>query len=216
MEVRWGRAHWTAPVHLYRDGADQRDVQSDYYRRRTELFKDEFDKGNVSLKLKRVEMLDQGAYTCSVRSGAQQDKTTIQIKVGAFGCQPTIHLEEHSYQGIRLACISDGWHPEPKVLWTDGEGKDLTMLSTTSYQQESQGFFNVESKIVITRHGINYIQCAIWNSLLNKEHKVSIRIADQFFPRCSIWFVGCCVISVVALCGLIKAYVNLKNNGPGL
>ncbi|XP_029932745.1 CD276 antigen-like [Myripristis murdjan] len=53
-------------VHLYRHGQDDHDQQHQQYTNRIILSSEDLAKGNLSLKLLRVQQDDQGKYTCAV------------------------------------------------------------------------------------------------------------------------------------------------------
>ena len=82
--VEWSRAD-LQPAHLllYRDGRYLPD-HNPSYNKRASLFLTELCEGNISLKLSRVRLSDQGIYTCS----APQLKSSshVQLLVGKTYC----------------------------------------------------------------------------------------------------------------------------------
>ncbi|XP_043533940.1 butyrophilin subfamily 1 member A1-like isoform X3 [Chiloscyllium plagiosum] len=82
MEVRWFRKGWQRIVHMYRKGKDEPDEQMKEYFGRTELFHDEFGKGNVSLLLRNVTVKDNGTFRCFVVSKALDAEGPVELKVG--------------------------------------------------------------------------------------------------------------------------------------
>ncbi|XP_062394323.1 protein NLRC5-like [Sardina pilchardus] len=83
MTVEWVRLNQQPSlVHLYKDGKDQhpsRQIQS--YFNRTSLFKDDLKMGNASLKLRSVQMSDEGDYKCFIQAGPDYDDALIQVIV---------------------------------------------------------------------------------------------------------------------------------------
>ena len=79
---------WTRPdlnpkyVHRYRDGRKLHGGMNSFYKDRTMLLEGELIRGNVSLKLSRVELKDDGNYTCLVIKDGQKKETVIQLSVG--------------------------------------------------------------------------------------------------------------------------------------
>lgn len=55
-----------------------------------------------------------------------------------------------SYQdgGIRVACRSAGWFPQPQLLWRDPHGQWLPSLSE-NVTQDSGGLYTAESVLVL-------------------------------------------------------------------
>ncbi|XP_042257889.1 myelin-oligodendrocyte glycoprotein-like isoform X1 [Thunnus maccoyii] len=55
-----------AYVHLYRDRREVPDMKIPAYLNRTELFTDELERGNISLKIMNVTLADEGRYRCFI------------------------------------------------------------------------------------------------------------------------------------------------------
>ncbi|KAL6471834.1 hypothetical protein MHYP_G00204840 [Metynnis hypsauchen] len=82
MTVEWFRLHLTdTVVHLYEAYEDKNEKQVESYRGRTALFKEELQKGNISLKLSKVQPSDEGAYKCFVESSTWYDDVTLYVEV---------------------------------------------------------------------------------------------------------------------------------------
>ncbi|XP_065138196.1 butyrophilin subfamily 1 member A1-like [Paramisgurnus dabryanus] len=82
MRVEWFRLDLKGSVvHLYKDHEDKNTDQLRSYRGRTQLFKDELQKGNTSLKLSKVDMSDEGVYKCFIQSESWYDDITLDLKV---------------------------------------------------------------------------------------------------------------------------------------
>ncbi|XP_068953197.1 myelin-oligodendrocyte glycoprotein-like isoform X6 [Petaurus breviceps papuanus] len=79
MEVVWLQS--TRVVHLYQDGEDQFGDQAAAYQGRTELVRDAITKGNVTLKIRDVRLLDAGRYKCLIEDGFHQEEADVELKV---------------------------------------------------------------------------------------------------------------------------------------
>uniref|UniRef100_UPI001447C5DC CD276 antigen-like n=1 Tax=Epinephelus lanceolatus TaxID=310571 RepID=UPI001447C5DC len=64
QKVEWTRND--KDVHLYRQGKNDLTHQDKHFKGRTALFHDEMAKGNISLKVSKVNEQDEGNYTCRV------------------------------------------------------------------------------------------------------------------------------------------------------
>ncbi|XP_060706379.1 butyrophilin subfamily 1 member A1-like isoform X2 [Hemiscyllium ocellatum] len=179
MEVRWINVvyGYSSPVHLYTEGADALASQHLVYRGRTELFLDEVAKGNISLRLNDVRVSDRGQYKCFVASGIKTDEFVLTLDVTGTGRQPRIEIEGQTGDGIRLGCTSEGWYPQPTVLWVDGGGVNVTAQQQTTYQPDPQGLFTVSSSIVILKQSPNKYSCVINNVILKETQEAHIQIA---------------------------------------
>ncbi|KAF1380941.1 hypothetical protein PFLUV_G00169290 [Perca fluviatilis] len=67
-------------VYVWRDGQDLTDTKHPSYKERTLLFPDELKRGNMSLKLSKVKLSDQGRYECYIPDLNKQ--SFIELVVG--------------------------------------------------------------------------------------------------------------------------------------
>ena len=76
---------WSSPsVHRLQDGRVDSKHQNPSYNQRTSLFPEQLSHGNISLKLSRVKLSDQGTYRCSV---PDLDRSSdIQLRLGKIYC----------------------------------------------------------------------------------------------------------------------------------
>ncbi|XP_042257898.1 butyrophilin subfamily 1 member A1-like [Thunnus maccoyii] len=66
-----------AYVHLYRHRQEDLDMKIPAYLNRTELFTDELERGNISLKIMNVTLADEGRYRCLVPKLKSRVKSAI-------------------------------------------------------------------------------------------------------------------------------------------
>ncbi|XP_062903866.1 butyrophilin subfamily 1 member A1-like [Mobula hypostoma] len=177
MEVRWFKSDFSAPVHLYTAGRDQPTVQDAAYKGRTELYREEFPRGNASLKLKNVNAHDSGEYRCFIDYKDDYDETKILLTVGGVGQQPWIDLEGTYHHGVRLVCKSDGWYPVPTVYRLNGNEENVTRQSVTTRKDQSSGLFAVFSQIDVTSDSVNKYSCIMRNNVLNEEKMAQIQLS---------------------------------------
>ncbi|XP_073721070.1 butyrophilin-like protein 2 [Misgurnus anguillicaudatus] len=139
MRVKWFRPDFKV-VHVYEDHEDKNTNQLQSYRGRTEVFKDELQKGNASLKLSRVQISDEGAYKCFIQYKTRSYDINIDLRVEVLGSPPLITIDgSDGSGGLHLQCESKGWNLEPQLVWLDSEGVTLTS-ETTDTQRETDGF----------------------------------------------------------------------------
>uniref|UniRef100_W5LWB8 Ig-like domain-containing protein n=1 Tax=Lepisosteus oculatus TaxID=7918 RepID=W5LWB8_LEPOC len=126
LQIRWFREDYTAPVCLYKSGQYNLVRQNPAYRDRAGLFLQELHRGNVSLTLRDVRRSDHGQYTCLVVSEQMDDEAVIDLGVRALGSQPSVSLHSPGGDQAQLLCRSEGWFPQPAVIWTDRDGNEVT------------------------------------------------------------------------------------------
>ncbi|XP_072115665.1 butyrophilin subfamily 2 member A1-like [Mobula birostris] len=179
MEVRWFRTDWSQVVHLYRKGQDIPDVQMAQYSGRTELFKDAFPQGNVSLLLKKITVRDMGRYKCFVVSKAEDQEGSLQLQVASMGDPPTMKMVGYEGNRILVGCVSEKWFPRPLVLWRDAAGQ-LISAHQESAEPDDAGLLRVESVIAVSRSTPGVYSCVIQNQLLGREHEGRLEISGPF------------------------------------
>ncbi|NXI92969.1 BT1A1 protein, partial [Psophia crepitans] len=212
IEVTWFREQFSPFVHRYKGGQDQYGEQMLQYQGRTELLKDGLANSSVDLKIFRVQMSDRGNYTCFVRRHADYDEAVVELKVTASGSAPLIVLERYQDGGIRVACRSDGWYPQPQVLWQDPHGRHLPSHSENLTQDKS-GLFAAESSIILAR-GLNQkLSCMVRHALRSQEQRSAFYISDPFFQNAHPWMIALGVVLVAVVSLLIVAVYLFKIKG---
>ncbi|XP_076994396.1 butyrophilin-like protein 9 [Tamandua tetradactyla] len=185
MEVRWFRDHIRFVVHMYQNGQDITDLQRKQYHGRTEFLGENITQGIVGLRLRGIQVSDEGKYGCMFQTLTFFNEAHFPLQVTGTGSTPHIHLEGGEAHGIRLLCTSSGWYPEPRVGWTDSSGQDLLPLSVIKHQMVN-GLFRVETIIVLTHSGGN-VSCFIHNPLLDIKKEARLSVADNLFPKIPVW-----------------------------
>lgn len=86
MDVTAETVEWTRSdlnprfVHVLRAGQDLVNIKNPSYMGRTSLFINELKKGNISLKLSKVKLSDEGTYECYITT--LNKKSFIKLVVG--------------------------------------------------------------------------------------------------------------------------------------
>lgn len=81
MAVEWARPDLNPRfVLVWRDSVELESKKHPSYTNRTSLFTDELKNGNISLKISKVKLSDEGTYRCFVPELKRQ--TTVKLVVG--------------------------------------------------------------------------------------------------------------------------------------
>ncbi|KAM7079761.1 LOW QUALITY PROTEIN: butyrophilin subfamily 1 member A1-like [Ciconia maguari] len=206
MEVRWFRSRFSIYVHLYHSGQDHYSSQMPEYQERTEFIREGISVGNVSLRILRTRLSDEGQYQCLIKDGNFYEEATLELKVAVAGSSPLLSVEDYQDGGIRVGCRATGWYPKPEMLWRDFQGQQLPSF-TQSDSQDQNGFFEVEKSIVIQRNAQQNVSCSIRNTLLPQEKDSTIHISDPIFPKSSPWMAA--LFATLAACFALLVVFSL-------
>ncbi|KAK1153185.1 butyrophilin subfamily 1 member A1-like [Acipenser oxyrinchus oxyrinchus] len=201
MEVRWFRERFDLPVHLYLNQKDQLSIQDRAYRGRTALSPSALQTGDISLRLRNLQPSDRGLYTCLADDGRRNEEGQTEVIVAALGTQPSISMDSTQGEQTRLVCRSEGWDPEPEVIWRDRDGNNVTSQSNTTMQRDNQGFRSVSSYIKIKQQS-NVFSCLVRSKIPKPDWESKLHISSDFFPGVSGWMVAfflTLVFSMVAM-----------------
>ncbi|GLD71511.1 butyrophilin subfamily 1 member A1-like protein [Lates japonicus] len=128
----------------------------------------------------RVELSDQGTYTCFIPG--KEKLSSVQLFVASDAVSsPVITLEgvDKTTGGVVLHCSSSGWHPEPEVLWLDGEGN----LLSVDHRDKAEVLmtYTVSSRVTVEKRHSNSFTCRVQQNKTNQTTEAEIRIPDDFF-----------------------------------
>ncbi|XP_049922570.1 lamin-A-like isoform X1 [Epinephelus moara] len=176
---------WTRPdlnprfVYVWRSEQELVSKKHKSFEGRTSLFVDELKFGNVSLRLSKVKLSDRGTYRCFIPTLARH--TVVQVVVGAAS-SPVITLAgiDRDKRGVVLQCESAGWHPEPEVLWLDGEGK-LLSAGPTETVRGPDDLYTVSSRVTVEKRHSNSFTCRVQQRNINQTRETHIYISEDFF-----------------------------------
>ncbi|XP_069044207.1 butyrophilin subfamily 1 member A1-like isoform X3 [Lepisosteus oculatus] len=122
----------------------------------------------------------------------------IPVTGSALGSQPSVSLHSPGGGQTQLLCRSEGWFPAPAVIWTDRDGHDVTSLSSTTVEKDSQGLLSVSSYIPVQQES-NIFSCLVRSALPEPDWESQLHIPRDFFPGPSGWMVALCVTAAVAV-----------------
>ncbi|KAK1138190.1 butyrophilin-like protein 2 [Acipenser oxyrinchus oxyrinchus] len=179
MELRWFRDAFEKPVHLYRFQKNLLGTQARAYRGRTALSPSALQTGNISLLVRNLRPSDRGVYTCLADDGIRYEEGQTEVKVTALGTQPSISMDFTQGEQTRLVCRSEGWYPEPEVIWRDRDGNYVTSLSNTTVQRDSQGLLSVSSYIEIKQQS-NVLSCLVRSKIPKPDWESKLHISSEY------------------------------------
>ncbi|KAL0983767.1 hypothetical protein UPYG_G00132500 [Umbra pygmaea] len=218
MTVDWRNLHFIDDlVYRYQNGkmiVEEDQIPS--YRGRTSLFKEELRRGNTSLKLTRVQGSDHGAYECFIESNGWYDDAKIQVFVKAVGSRPVVSIEGHRDGGMGLLCESEGWHPEPELVWLDSKGVSLSD-GRPETQRELNGFYTVKQQVIVQETDTNRFTCRVLQRWINVKVETEVHVPSELFDYTTPWrwsfIVSCCIGVFTVIMLLLAVYCIHKKKG---
>ncbi|XP_078020072.1 CD276 antigen homolog [Epinephelus lanceolatus] len=197
-------------VHVLRAGQNLEHVKNPSYRGRTSLFTDELKRGNISLKLSKVQLSDRGIYHCDLPLMGKQSSVKLVVASGAVS-PPVISLAgiDRERGGVILNCESKSWYPEPEVLWLDGEGK-LLSAGPTETVRGPDDLYTVSSRVTVEKRHSNSFTCRVQQRNINQTRETHIQVPDDFFKvqSSSSSIITGLAVSLAAVCILLLLFLS--------
>ncbi|XP_076011874.1 CD276 antigen isoform X1 [Genypterus blacodes] len=217
LSVFWQLTDTKRSVHGYSQGHDQLADQAENFANRTSLFPAQLGVGNASLLLRRVEVADEGSYTCFVRV-EDYGSAALFLQVAAPYSKPVVTLWPDSNlrpgDEVALTCVAYGGYPEANVLWQDGSGRNLTDNVTNSLVANEEGLFSVHSVLTVILEPNSTYSCRLINPLLGDEGYAFVTITGQniAFPPVALWVtIGlavCLLVLLIALAAVCRRKIK--------
>ncbi|XP_077657633.1 butyrophilin subfamily 1 member A1-like [Urocitellus parryii] len=175
MELGWVRTTFSQPVLIYWNQREQTEEQMAEYRGRTSLVRDFLSEGQASMRIHKVQVFDNGKYTCFFRHGGFSEEADLELKVAGLGSDPQVHIEGPEEDGVRVVCKASGWFPKPQVQWRDLSGKKFPALFE-AHTQDTEELFSVEATLVVRDSSVGSVTCSVLNPVLGQEKAMAIYI----------------------------------------
>ncbi|XP_074480776.1 butyrophilin-like protein 10 [Sebastes fasciatus] len=167
-------------VHVRRDGVELLVNQNPSYMGRTSVSTDRLKRGDISLKLSKVKVSDEGKYRCHIPA---LGTSAVDLVVGALSFPVVIIAEiDKPIRRVVLQCESKGWYPKPEVLWLDGEG-NLLSAGPPETVRGPDDLYTVSSRVTVEKRHSNSFTCRVQQKNTNQTRETEIRILDNKVHR---------------------------------
>uniref|UniRef100_A0A4W6EHY5 Ig-like domain-containing protein n=1 Tax=Lates calcarifer TaxID=8187 RepID=A0A4W6EHY5_LATCA len=179
-------------VYVWRDGVELESKKHPSYRERTSVSISGLGHGDISLKLSRVKLSDEGKYICHVPNLPQ---SFAELFVGecllclSFVSVPVISGININSRAVVLECESKGWYPEPEVLWLDGEG-NLLSAGPTETVRGPDDLYTVSSRVTVEKTDDNIFTCRVQQNKTNQTTETEIHVPVHLLPSSLVCFLA--------------------------
>ncbi|XP_026017131.1 butyrophilin subfamily 3 member A2-like [Astatotilapia calliptera] len=177
LTVDWSRTDLKPrSVYVRREGVELLTEQNPLYTGRTSLSVNKLQCGDVSLKLSTVQLSDAGTYKCLVPKFNAE--TVVMLAVGSVS-SPVIELTNVKNEMV-LECKSNGWYPEPQMLWVYSEGKPIS-VEPTKIVRSSDGLYTVSSKVTVEKGQSYSFTCKVQQKNISQIKETQIHVSGDLF-----------------------------------
>ncbi|XP_022422286.1 butyrophilin-like protein 1 isoform X1 [Delphinapterus leucas] len=212
MELRWLRSKSSEAVFIYQNRVKQDEGQMARYAGRTSLVSDFLAQEEAAVRIQRVQVSDNGLYTCFFRKGGFYKGASLELKVAGVGSAPQVRITGPEEDGVRVVCTASGWFPKPQVQWRDLSGEKFLAFSE-AHSQDAEGLFSVEVALVVRDSSAGNVTCSVLNTVLGQEKAMAIFIPEPFFPQASPWKLAFSVSLTVLMALLLGAgYYTMREH----
>lgn len=97
----------------------------------------------------------------------------------AQGKDSAVHIDGHVDQGIGVTCKSQGWFPQPEVIWLDSKGQIRKEKVVTQRLQTSSGLFDVVSSMALEPGTDMEVSCRIVSDILNTACESRVLVSGK-------------------------------------
>ncbi|XP_078137933.1 butyrophilin subfamily 1 member A1-like [Centroberyx gerrardi] len=172
MTLEWARPDLNPGfVHVWHYGQELELSKHPSYEGRMSLFIDKLKHGDISLKLSKVKLSNEGKYRFFIPSLGRE--SIVQLVVGAVS-SPVNEITKDSSEVV-LGCESKGWYPEPEVFWLDGEGNILS-AGPTETVRGPDGLYTVSSRVTVEKTNTNRFTCRVQQQNINPTRETQIHV----------------------------------------
>ncbi|XP_046902079.1 butyrophilin subfamily 2 member A2-like isoform X2 [Hypomesus transpacificus] len=139
----------------------------------------------------------------------------------AVGSHPVVSIEGHRGAGMVLVCETQGWYPQPEVVWLDSEGVSLS-ADPPETTTDSVGLYTIRLRVTVQKTYRNLFNCRVKQKYMEGDKTARIHVPGELFyqDHSRKWSLagvfgvlfGVSVVGLaVAICVLVKRHKETVN-----
>ncbi|MCJ8750120.1 hypothetical protein PDJAM_G00258820 [Pangasius djambal] len=129
------------------------------------------------------------------------------------GSSPVLSLNGADGGKMNVSCQSHGWLPEPSITWTDKDGKDLKHLSKVKFTNNSEGFVDVSSWLIVSPSESEWISCSVgFSDQERKEGRIMLYVPGGVTGSLNGYFIVIPILLLLCAAG-IAVFCVLRKKG---
>ncbi|KAL7375700.1 hypothetical protein ABVT39_022205 [Epinephelus coioides] len=118
---------------------------------------------------------------------------------------PIIEIRSYYNGSVVLQCESAGWHPEPEVLWLDGEG-NLLSAGPTETVRGPDDLYTVSSRVTVEKRHSNSFTCRVQQRNINQTTETHIQMITSWICSLLAGFGATHLLLLLSYCQLFSYY----------
>ncbi|XP_052363569.1 butyrophilin subfamily 2 member A2-like, partial [Oncorhynchus keta] len=165
-----------------------------------------------------VQETDTNHFTCRVQQSRINEKMETEIHLPIVGSKPFVSIVGHREGGMGLLCESEGWHPEPELVWLDSKGVNLS-AGPPEIHRDFKGFYTVKQHVIVQETDTNRFTCRVQQSRINEKMETEIHLPSELFDYATplrMTFIVLCCLGAITVTGLSLAIYCICNKKDDL
>ena len=96
-----------------------------------------------------------------------------------------VSIEGHIGAGMVLLCETQGWYPEPEVVWLDSEGDPLSADPLLETNTDSVGLYTLRLSVTVQETDRNLFNCRVKQKYLKGDETARIHVPGELLSLAS-------------------------------
>ena len=95
-----------------------------------------------------------------------------------------VSIEGQREAGMGLLCETQGWYPEPEMVWLDSEGVSLS-ADPPETTTDSEGLYTLRLRVTVQKTDKNPFNCRVQQKYMERDETAGIHVPGELFSLTS-------------------------------